>query len=119
MFSAVAPSSADKRSTTTSMAPATVAPRVMTDAPWSTASSLLEVPCPLSHPSKFHCYKMLIDPMIHQGAKKQVQYDGVLVPGNPHHHNSLCTDHRKKPIPSQRRVREELELPVPCLETDE
>ena len=52
-------------------------------------------------PPTYHSYKVLIDPMIHKGAEKQVRYDGSVVPGNPHHVSPSCTDPRKKPIPSQ------------------
>ena len=62
---------------------------------------------------------MLIDPKIHQGAEKQVRYDGRLVPGNPQHNPPLCTDPRKKPITSQWRIRGELEPPLPLLEINE
>jgi histone-lysine N-methyltransferase SETD1 len=57
--------------------------------------------------------------MIHMGAEKQVRYDGLSVPGNPDHVSPSCTDPRKKPINSQWRVREELELPVPRMVIDE
>ena len=85
-------------------------------------------------PPTYHSYKVLIDPMIHKGAEKQVRYDGSVVPGNPHHVSPSCTDPRKKPIPSQVqyffvkiclqhllqwRLRDELELPVPRMVIDE
>lgn len=69
-----AASSSDKRGTANFHGPAIVAPLVMPDAPRSTASTLLEVPCMPSHPPKFHSTKVLIDPKIHQGAEKQVRW---------------------------------------------
>jgi len=70
-------------------------------------------------PPKYHSYKVLIDPMIHEGCEKQVRYDGVTVPGNPHHMSPSCSDPRKKPIPSLWRRMEDLDLPVPRMIIDD
>ena len=57
--------------------------------------------------------------MIHEGCEKQVRYDGIIVPGNPHHMSPSCSDPRKKPIPSLWRRMEDLDLPVPRMIIDD
>ena len=56
---------------------------------------------------------MLIDPMIHHGAPKQVRYDGSIVPGNPHAIPPTPSDPRKKLPSALWRRLEAMELPVP------
>ena len=56
---------------------------------------------------------MLIDPMIHHGAPKQVRYDGHIVPGNPHAIPPTPSDPRKKLPSALWRRLEAMELPVP------
>ena len=56
---------------------------------------------------------MLIDPMIHQGAPKQVRYDGNVVPGNPHAIPPTPSDPRKKLPSALWRRLEAMEIPVP------
>ena len=64
-------------------------------------------------PPKWHSFKMLIDPMIHHGAPKQVRYDGHIVPGNPHAIPPTPSDPRKKLPSALWRRLEAMELPVP------
>ena len=56
---------------------------------------------------------MLIDPMIHHGAPKQVRYDGSVVPGNPHAIPPTPSDPRKKLPSALWRRLEAMEIPVP------
>ena len=57
--------------------------------------------------------------MIHRVPEKQIRYDGVTVPGNPHHLSPTPSDPRKKPLPSLWRRMEDLDLPVPRMIIDE
>ena len=64
-------------------------------------------------PAKWHSFKLLVDPMIHEGAAKMIRYDGNIVPGNPHHISPTPTDPRKR-LPSAMWKRlEPMELTVP------
>ena len=64
-------------------------------------------------PQKWHSFKMLIDPMIHHGAPKQVRYDGNVVPGNPHAIPPTPSDPRKKLPSALWRRLEPMEIQVP------
>ena len=64
-------------------------------------------------PAKWHSFKMLIDPAIHDGAPKQVRYDGYIVPGNSHAIPPNPSDPRKKLPSALWRRLEAMELPVP------
>ena len=57
--------------------------------------------------------------MIHRVPEKQIRYDGVTVPGNPHHMSPSPSDPRKKPIPSLWRRMEDLDLPIPRFVIDD
>ena len=72
-----------------------------------------------SQPARFHSYKVLRDPIIHQGVKKEIRYEGLLVPRNRHHHPPLCADPRRRLNPLQWQVREDMRLPNPHLKIDE
>ena len=54
--------------------------------------------------------------MIHH-AEKQVRYDGLTVPGNPHHISPSCSDPRQKPLPSLWRRMKDLDPSLPGYET--
>ena len=59
--------------------------------------------------------------MIHRVSEKekQTRFDGVTVPGNPHHMSPTPSDPRKKPLPSLWRRMEPLDLPVPRMVIDD
>ena len=59
--------------------------------------------------------------MIHRVPEKdkQIRYDGVTVPGNPHHMSPNPSDPRKKPLPSLWRRMEDLDLPIPRMVIDD
>ena len=70
-------------------------------------------------PPKWHSYKMLVDPSIHRGASKMMRYDGLVVPGNPHHVPPSLTDPRNKPLTALWRRIEPMDLAVPKFKIDE
>ena len=74
---------------------------------------------PNAPPPKWHSYKMLVDPSIHRGAPKMMRYDGLIVPGNPHHIAPTMTDPRNKPLSALWRRIEPMDIPVPKFKIDE
>ena len=64
-------------------------------------------------PQKWHSYKVLVDPLIHVGAPKMVRYDGLTVPGDPHHIPPNPLDPRSRLPNALWKRLEAMELPVP------
>lgn len=74
---------------------------------------------PNAPPPKWHSYKMLVDPTIHRGAIKMMRYDGLIVPGNPHHVPPSVQDPRNKLPNALWKRMEAMDLPVPRFKIDE
>ena len=74
---------------------------------------------PNAPPSKWHSYKMLVDPEIHRGAPKMIRYDGAIVPGNEHHVPPSVLDPRNKLPGALWKRMEAMDLPVPRFKIDE